>query len=230
MSDIVFRVGMLMYPGITQLDMNGPLEVLSAVESWQVDLVAKTRESVRCGRGFSWLPTTSFAEAPQYDLLVVPGGPGVDDAMLDPRTVDFVREQSAGARYVFGICTGPLLLGAAGCLHGLRASCHWQSADLLADFGATPTRERMTTDGRFFTSGGVTAGIDMALKVVGDLVSTEAAQTIQLLLEYDPAPPFDSGSPDRAPRAVREQLDALSQDRMKRRQYAIARAAAILHP
>ena len=184
-----------------------------------------TLSHVRCGRGFQFVPTVSFSQAPQYDLLVVPGGPGVDDAMLNRSIVEFVRDQAKHAAYVFGICTGSLLLAATGCLTGRRASCHWQAVDFLSRFGVVPSRQRMTVDGRFFTSGGVTAGIDMALKVVGELVGTEAAEGIQLLLEYDPEPPFHAGTPETAPSAVVERLEIASAQRKENRLKAVLAAS-----
>ncbi|MBN3803105.1 DJ-1/PfpI family protein [Paraburkholderia sp. Ac-20336] len=217
---------MVMFPGITQLDLTGPLEVLSAVAGWSVDLVSETTDPVPCGRGFRLVPTVRFSDAPLYDLLVVPGGPGVDDAMLNPVVVEFVRNQAKHAQYVFGICTGSLLLGAAGCLNGRRASCHWQAVDLLTHFGATPSRNRMTIDGRMFTSGGVTAGIDMALKVVGELAGKQVAEGIQLLLEYDPEPPFDAGTPETAPVDVVERLEVASTQRKANRREAVLSACA----
>ncbi|MCI3208648.1 dimethylglycine dehydrogenase [Pandoraea capi] len=225
MTDAPFCVGVVMFPGMTQLDMTGPLEVLSAVPGWTVDLVGEDLSPVTCGRGFQFVPTTDFSHAPQYNLLVVPGGPGVDHAMLNPKIVTFIREQAAHSDYVFGICTGSLLLGAAGCLKGVHASCHWQAVEFLTHFGAIPSRQRMTIDGRFFTSGGVTAGIDMALKVVGELVGETVAQGIQLLLEYDPEPPFNAGTPEVAPLAVVERLKDASAQRRENRLKAVLKAS-----
>ncbi|WP_087686500.1 DJ-1/PfpI family protein [Pandoraea sp. PE-S2R-1] len=225
MTNAAFRVGVVMFPGMTQLDMTGPLEVLSAVPGWTVDLIGETLSPVRCARGFSFMSTVDFSHAPQYDLLVVPGGPGVDEAMLNRSLVAFVRDQAAHAAYVFGICTGSLLLAATGCLAGRRASCHWQAVEFLTHFGVVPSRQRMTIDGRFFTSGGVTAGIDMALKVVGEIVGVEAAQGIQLLLEYDPEPPYRAGTPDVAPAAVVERLTLASAQRKNNRLKAVLAAS-----
>ncbi|AKC70756.1 DJ-1/PfpI family protein [Pandoraea oxalativorans] len=225
MTNAQLRVGVMMFAGMTQLDMTGPLEVLSAVPGWTVDLVAPTMSPVLCGKGFAFTPTVDFENAPQYDLLVVPGGPGVDDAMLDRTIVSFAQTQSSHSRYVFGICTGSLLLAAAGCLTGRRASCHWQAVEFLPYFGVIPSRDRMTIDGRFFTSGGVTAGIDMALKVVGELAGVDVAQGIQLLIEYDPEPPFQAGVPETAPAAVVERLTASTAARRERRLLAVLSAS-----
>lgn len=228
MSETAFGVGMVMFPGITQLDLTGPLEVLSSVPDWKVELVAHTMAPVVSGRGFAFSPTQTFDRAPQYDLLVVPGGPGVDAAMLDEPLVAFVQKQAACARYVFGICTGSLILGAAGLLNGRRASTHWQAVDFLASFGAIASHERMTVDGSLFTSGGVTAGIDMGLEVVGKIAGPEAAQSVQLLLEYDPAPPFNAGTPRTAPKDVFDKLQSASAARYAGRAKAVRQAAARL--
>jgi cyclohexyl-isocyanide hydratase len=225
MSEKALSVGMIMFPGITQLDLTGPLEVLSSVPDWKVELVAHTMAPVVSGRGFKFPPTQTFHCAPQYELLVVPGGPGVDVAILDEPLITFVRKQALGARYVFGICTGSLILGAAGLLNGRRASTHWQAVDFLSSFGAIASHERMTVDGSLFTSGGVTAGIDMALEVVGKIAGADVAQGVQLLLEYDPAPPFNAGTPRSAPKDVVDKLQAASSGRYADRADAVRKAA-----
>lgn len=225
MSTSKFRVGMVMFENITQLDLTGPLEVLSAVPGWHVDLLAASLRPVSSARGFPMQPTATFDDPARYDLFVVPGGPGVDAAMLDKTLIAFIRDRARDARYIFGICTGSLLLGAAGLLQGRRASCHWQATEFLRSFGAIPSEQRMTIDGNIFTSGGVTAGIDMALKVVGELVGTPAAEAVQLLLEYDPEPPFNAGTPRTAPRAVIEHMQAAGAERRAQRAAAVARAA-----
>ncbi|MGH8782192.1 DJ-1/PfpI family protein [Paraburkholderia sp.] len=229
MSNIATRTaGFLLYPNVTQLDLTGPFEVLSRLPGWKTEIVAASRAPVHSDRGLVIQPDTSFAEAGDYDLFVVPGGPGTDDAMLDAATVAFIRERGQRARYVFGICTGSLLLGAAGLLRGRRAGTHWQSRDLLAKFGATPSADRLTVDGNLFTSGGVTAGIDMALRVAAEVAGDDVAQQIQLQIEYDPEPPFNAGSPDVAPRAIVEQVVAASVQRIATRTAAVERAAAAL--
>ncbi|WP_233235374.1 DJ-1/PfpI family protein [Bordetella sp. LUAb4] len=188
------RANFALFEGVTQLDLTGPYEVLARAPGFQCDLVAKGPQAVRSDRGLMLVPTTTVAEAGPCDLLVVPGGPGTDAALQDPVWVDFVRTQAASAKWVFGICTGSLLLGAAGLLKGRRASCHWLARDLLAEFGAQPVDDRTTIDGKYFTSGGVTAGIDMALLVVANILDRAAAEQIQLQIEYDPAPPFPGGT------------------------------------
>ncbi|WP_207540707.1 DJ-1/PfpI family protein [Sabulicella rubraurantiaca] len=220
--------GLLLFPAMTQLDLTGPFEVLARLPGWRTEIVAKTLEPVRTDKGLVIAPATDFASAPQYDLIAVPGGPGTDEAILDPETVEFVRRQAMGARHVFGICTGSLLLGAAGLLRGRRAGGHWQARDLLAQFGAEVRDERMTQDGNIYTAGGVTSGIDMALRVVGDLAGEEVAQQIQLQIEYDPEPPFRAGTPKVAPRHIVERALAVTAERRRIRETAVAQAAANL--
>lgn len=221
--------GLLLFPGMTQLDLTGPFEVLARLPGWRTEIVSKTLDPVRTDKRLLITPDRDFAAAPQYDLLAVPGGPGTDDAILDPETVDFVRRQGSGARHVFGICTGSLLLGAAGLLRGRRAGGHWQARDLLAQFGAEVRDERMTLDGNVYTAGGVTSGIDMALRVVADLAGEEVAQQIQLQIEYDPEPPFRAGTPKVALPHIVERALAATVERRRIREKAVARAAANLH-
>ncbi len=221
-------VNMILLPGATQLDLTGPYEVLARLAGARVELVAASLDPVRTERGLTIVPTVARERAARADLFVVPGGPAVDDAMVDPAWVAFTASQAAGARWVFGICTGSLLLGAAGVLRGRRSSTHWQSRDLLARFGATPSDERMTVDGNVFTAGGVTAGIDMALRVAAEIAGEETARRIQLQIEYDPEPPFRSGTPRVAARETVEAILAGSARRRAAREAAVARAAAAL--
>ena len=224
------HVNFLLFEGLTQLDMTGPYEVLANAPGFTVDFVAKTLDPVRCDRGLRFVPTQTLASAPPCDLLVVPGGPGTDDAIVDPDWVDFTRRQGSEAQYVFGICTGSLLLGAAGLLRGKRASSHWRARELLSRFGARPSDERLCIDGTLFTAGGVTSGIDMALKVVAELCGEETAKLIQLQIEYDPKPPFPGGTPKTSEPAVVERYLAMSQARFERRALAVDRAAAAMAP
>lgn len=220
--------GLLIFPGLTQLDMTGPYEVLARLPGWRAEIVARTLDPVRTDKGLTLLPTMDFASAPQLDLLVVPGGPGTDDLLLDAEAVAFVRRQGLAADHVFGICTGSLLLGAAGLLRGRRAGGHWSARDLLAQFGATPSDARMTVDGNLYTAGGVTSGIDMALRLAADLVGEDAAQQIQLQIEYDPEPPFRAGTPFVAPPHILERAKAGGASRRALRESLVAQAAARL--
>ena len=158
----------------------------------------------------------------------MPGGPGTDDAMLDEQWVKFVRDQAAKARWIFGICTGSLLLGAAGLLRGRRSGGHWLARDLLTQFGATVVDDRMVVDGNIFTSGGVTAGIDMAFRVVAEIAGEEAAKRIQLQIEYDPEPPFRSGTPFTASQDTIAAQREAGAARRKIREAAVAKAAEVL--
>jgi cyclohexyl-isocyanide hydratase len=217
---------MLLFPGMTQLDLTGPFEVLARIPGCRVEIVAKHAGPVVTDKGLVITADRDFATAPQYDLIAVPGGPGTDDAILDAETVRFVRHQAEGARYIFGICTGSLLLGAAGLLVGRRSGGHWQARDLLAQFGAIVSDDRMTVDGNIYTAGGVTSGIDMALHVAAVIAGDEAAQQLQLQIEYDPEPPFKSGTPFVAPPAIVERALSATKARRRIREDSVALAAA----
>ncbi len=196
--------GLLLFPRVQQLDLTGPYEVFASLPGARVDLVARSMEPVMSATGLTLMPTTTFADCPQLDVLCVPGGSGVNALMTDAGTLDFVRMQAAEARYVTSVCTGALVLGAAGLLRGRRATTHWNAHDLLAAFGAVPTQGRVVRDGNLLTGGGVTAGIDFALTLAAEIMGREAAEVAQLSLEYAPAPPFDAGTPGTAPPDVME--------------------------
>lgn len=192
------HIAFLLFPDVTQLDLTGPAQVLSRMGNVTLDLVARTRDPVRTDALFDLLPTATFEEVPRADILCVPGGFGVVAAMEDAATLAWLREVAEGAAWVTSVCTGSLLLGAAGLLKGYRAGCHWGSRDQLAWFGAEPVAERVVFDRNRVTGGGVTAGIDFALALTAAIRGEEHAKFVQLSLEYDPAPPFDSGSPEQA--------------------------------
>lgn len=222
------QIGILVFPGVTQLDMTGPLQVFSSVS--QVHLLWKRIEPVRSDTVLTLTPTTTLAECPQLDVICVPGGMGTDDLVNDQEVLDFLRAQAKEARYVTSVCTGSLVLGAAGLLEGYRAATHWIATDLLALFGAQPSEERVCIDRNRVTGGGVTAGIDFALTLVSMLIDRATAEAIQLRMEYNPAPPFDAGSPKTAPAEVL----ALTRERYApsqvRRIETAKRAAARLRP
>ncbi len=220
--------GLLLFPGMTQLDLTGPYEVIARLPGWRTEVVGKTIHPVKTDRGLVITPSVAFAEAPQFDLLIIPGGPGTDDAILDAETVEFVRRQGAAAKHVFGICTGSLLLGAAGLLKGKRAGGHWAARDLLTQFGAEVSDARMTKDGNIYTAGGVTSGIDMALQVVADLAGEDVAMGIQLQIEYDPAPPFNAGTPFVAPPEIVAKARSTGAPRRAIRAAAVETAAETL--
>jgi cyclohexyl-isocyanide hydratase len=197
-----FNIGFVIFPNLTQLDFTGPLEVLHRLPESKIHIVAKSLDPVPSDCGLSLLPTTTFKDCCQLDLICVPGGGGVVGIMTDRETVDFVRKQAAGARYVTSVCTGAFVLGVAGLLKGRRATTHWAYTGLLALVGATFEKARIVKDGNVVTAGGVASGIDFALHIATEIVGEETAQAIQLSIEYDPAPPFASGHPDRAPASV----------------------------
>jgi len=192
------RIAMLLFPDLTQLDLTGPFEVLTRLPGAEVSLVWKSLDAVRSGTGLCISPTATLLDAPQADVLFVPGGTGLVPLLGDPAVLEFVQRQAAGARYVTAVCTGSLLLGAAGLLEGYRATTHWAFHEFLARCGAIAVRERVVVDRTRITGGGVTAGIDFALRLASELCDEQTARAIQLGLEYDPEPPFDSGSPERA--------------------------------
>jgi len=199
---MTISIGMLLFPKITQLDLTGPYEVLARMPEVQISLLWKSLDPVTAGTGLTILPSLRLAEAPQLDVLVVPGGFGVVPLLDDPEVLAFLRRQALTARYVTAVCTGSLLLGAAGLLEGYEATTHWAYHELLALCGATPTKKRVVVDRNRITGGGVTAGIDFALRLVAELSSEDTARGIQLGLEYDPEPPFRAGTPELAGEAL----------------------------
>ena len=221
-----FQTGLLLFPNLTQLDMTGPYEVFTKFPDSEVHLLWKSLEPVTAAGGMRLLPSTTFADCPQLDLLCVPGGAGMNPLLNDEEVLDFLRRQASGARYVTSVCTGSLVLGAAGLLRGRRATTHWMSLPMLAAFGCEPVAERVVVDGKVITGGGVTAGIDFALTVAGELLGAEAAERIQLGMEYDPHPPFDAGSPERAGPSVVEAVSAAAAARQTEREVEIERATA----
>ena len=199
---MTIEVGLLLFDRVQQLDLTAPYEVFASAARARVHLVAATLEVVTSATGLLLAPTMSFAECPSLDALCVPGGVGVNALLQDQATLDFVRRQAAGAQFIASVCTGALVLGAAGLLRGRRATTHWSAHHLLAAFGAVPVKARVVQDGNLLTGGGVTAGIDLALRLVAELAGQAAAEAIQLHLEYAPDPPFAAGSPDTAPADV----------------------------
>ena len=202
------RIGMLIFPRMTQLDLTGPYEVLARLPDTAVDLVARTLDPVKTDRGLQIVPTVTFADCPPLDVIMVPGGPGQQDLMENETVLEFLRKQAASAKYITSVCTGSLVLGAAGLLKGRRATCHWAAIDHLKLLGAIPVRERVVADGNIVTGAGVASGIDFALKLAAILEGERVAREIQLQIEYDPDPPFDSGSPKNASPAMLEALTA----------------------
>src|SRR3954468_1215082 len=202
------RIGMFLFPKITQLDLTAPFEVFSRLPDAQVSLFWKSRDAVTSSTGLTIVPDTTLADAPQFDVLCVPGGFGVVPLLQDSEVLEFLRRQATNARYVTAVCTGSLLLGAAGLLAGYSATTHWAYHDLLERCGARPVRQRVVVDRNRITAGGVTAGIDFALRLAAEMYGEQVARSIQLTIEYDPEPPFDSGSPERStPELVQQVRD-----------------------
>jgi len=222
------QIGLMLFPKVTQLDFTGPLQVFSSVPGAKVHLIWKRIEPVPSDSVLVLTPTVSFADCPQLDVICVPGGLGADDMIEDEEMLDFLRQQAKGAKYITSVCTGSLVLGAAGLLQGYRAATHWTAMEFLSAFGATPTKTRVCVDRNRVTGGGVTAGIDFALTLVSIMVDRPTAEAIQLRLEYNPAPPFNSGSPDTAPPEVLASMkDRIAQNQIRRGEM-IERAAAKL--
>ncbi|MHA1528278.1 MAG: DJ-1/PfpI family protein [Alphaproteobacteria bacterium] len=193
------RIGLALFPGLCQLDMTGPHEVLVRLPGAQVEVVARTGAPVATDRGLTITPDTTLADAPQYDVFVMPSGPGQQELMDDEDWLGFLREQAGGAQVMMGVCTGALVMGAAGLLRGYQATTHWSCHDLLALLGAEPVDRRVVIDRDRLTAAGVTSGIDGALALARMLCGREVTERIQLGMEYRPEPPTDAGSPRTAP-------------------------------
>ena len=221
-----FQIGLLLFPRLTQLDLTGPYEVFIRFPDSDVHLVAKSPDPVVADGGLRLLPSTTFAECPKLDLVCVPGGAGMNPLLNDRETLDFLRGQASGVRYVTSVCTGSLVLGAAGLLRGKRATTHWMSLPMLAAFGCESVAERVVVDGNIITGGGVTAGIDFALTVASEWFGAETAKKIQLGIEYAPYPPFDSGTPERADPSVVAALREAAAARQNERESAVEEASA----
>lgn len=201
-TDKPLTIGSLLFEGIDQIDLTGPFEVLSRIPNSTYRLYGKTAAPVRDLKGLMLTPDAAITDAAQLDVLHVPGGFGQEALMDDTEVLDWIARQAAGAHAVFSVCTGALLCGAAGLLKDRRATTHWASFHLLEYFGAIPVNERVVVDGNWVFAAGVTAGIDGALRLAAELRGVEAAQGIQLYMVYAPEPPFDSGTPERAPKAI----------------------------
>jgi cyclohexyl-isocyanide hydratase len=205
----LFNIGFVIFPDLTQLDFTGPLQVLSRLPQSAVHIIAKSAAPVPSDCGLSLVPTHTFSNCPPLDLICIPGGSeGVAGIINDGETIDFVRQKAGAAKYVTSVCTGAFVLGVAGLLKGRRATTHWAYTELLPLVGATYEKARVVKDGKVITGGGVTAGIDLGLSVIAEIAGEITARKVQLGIEYDPAPPFDSGHPDRAPDLKAELLSA----------------------
>jgi cyclohexyl-isocyanide hydratase len=213
------QIGILVFPNVQQLDLTGPFEVFASLPGTTVHLVWKTTAPIIASTGLVMQPTISYADCPQLDVVCVPGGAGINPLLHDTETLDFLKHQAPGCAYVTSVCTGALVLGAAGLLAGKKATTHWSAHDLLARYGAIPTQGRVVRDGNLFSGGGVTAGIDFALTLAAELEGEATAQGVQLFLEYAPEPPFNAGRPETAPpevlAAIRKRGAAMRAEREK---------------
>jgi cyclohexyl-isocyanide hydratase len=220
---MALEIGLLVFPNVQQLDLTGPYEVLASLPGASVHLVWKTRDPVISSTGLILQPTIDMEGCPQLDIICVPGGVGVNPLLEDTETLDFLRAQAKGARYVTSVCTGALVLGAAGLLAGKRATTHWASHDLLGTLGALPVPARVVRDGHIFSGGGVTAGIDFALTLAEEVAGRDEAEAIQLQLEYAPEPPFDAGRPDRCRATILERVRESGRALRKEREVLVQR-------
>jgi cyclohexyl-isocyanide hydratase len=222
------QIGLLLFPKLTQLDLTGPVQVFGSAPGAKLHLIWKRIEPIASDSVLTLTPTVTFADCPQLDVICVPGGSGTDDMVNDEEVLAFLRGQAGQAKYITSVCTGSLVLGAAGLLTGYRAATHWTARDHLAAFGAIASKERVCIDRNRITGGGVTAGIDFALTLIAHLIDRKTAEAIQLRLEYNPAPPFNAGSPDTAPAEVLALINERIAQSKARRAEAIERAAARL--
>ncbi len=219
-------IGLLFFPGMTQLDVTGPFEVLARLPGARMHLLWKRIEPITSDVGLTLMPTTTFDDCPELDVLCVGGGPGQIAVMDDPEVMAFVAKAGASARYVTSVCAGSLILAGAGLLDGYRSACHWLSRDQLAPLGAIPVAERIVVDRNRISGGGVTAGIDFAFQLAAELCGEDVAKRLQLLLEYDPQPPFavsERTAPDNALAAIREAARPMLESRREAGERALAR-------
>jgi cyclohexyl-isocyanide hydratase len=219
------KIGFLLFPDITQLDLTGPAQVLSRMPGATMHFAATTLDAVMSDCGLALVPTVTLADCPQLDIVCVPGGYGTTALMTDDVVLDWLRAQAATARFVTSVCTGSLVLAAAGLLDGYRAGCHWAWGDQLAAFGATFTKERTVIHRNRITAGGVTSGIDFAFRLIEQTHGRDVAEAIQLVLEYDPQP-LGGGTPATARPEILAMVEAVYAKRLPAIRAASADAAA----
>ncbi|WCM49888.1 DJ-1/PfpI family protein [Pseudomonas sp. WJP1] len=225
---MTLQIGFLLFPQVQQLDLTGPYDVLASLPDVKVHLIWKDLMPITASTGLVLKPTVTFDDCPALDVICVPGGSGVGPLMEDESTLAFIKAQAANARYVTSVCTGALVLGAAGLLKGKRATTHWAYHELLAPLGAIAVADRVVRDGNLLTGGGITAGIDFALTLAAELFDQDTAELVQLQLEYAPAPPFQAGSPKTAPARVLEEARQRAASSLKLRAQITERAATKL--
>lgn len=233
-ADKHLQIGSLLFEGIDQIDLTGPFEVLSRIPNVTYKLYGKSDAPIRDIKGLRLTPDATIQEAPQLDVLHVPGGFGQEALMHDAEVINWIASQATKAHSVFSVCTGALLCGAAGLLKGRRATTHWASFHLLPLFGAIPVNERVVEDGDWVFAAGVTAGIDGALRLAANLRGSDVARGIQLYMQYAPEPPFNSGTPESAPKATLEQsrqiVRAITEQREKTAREVAARLGITAEP
>ena len=212
---MALEIGLLLYPRLTQLDLTAPFELFHRVPDARVHLIWKDTRPVHSDSGLGLIPTTTLDDCPQLDVICVPGGFGQQKLMTDDVVLDFLRRQARSARYVTSVCTGALVLGAAGLLDGYQATTHWAFMELLPAFGARPVEKRVVIDRNRITGGGVTAGLDFGLTVVSELCGENVAKLLQLGIEYDPDPPYRSGHPRSADPALVEEIRSRLSERLR---------------
>lgn len=212
-----FRIVFILYPRLTQLDFTGPYEVLARVPNTEVIIASKDGGALRTEMGLTFADLAKLTDVASADMIMIPGGPGQTEAMQDAGFMAEVKRLGADAKYITSVCTGSLILAAAGLLSGKRAGSHWAYRELLGAFGAIPDDARVVRDGNAITGGGVTAGIDIALTIAAELAGDDVAKMIQLAIEYAPAPPFNSGRPETAEEktvaAVKQLFSGFAQQR-----------------
>lgn len=223
------NIGVLVFPGMTSLDALGPFEILARTPDSTTHLVWKTCEPFRGDTGLIVTPSMSFKDAPQFDVLVVPGGPGQNDFMADEELFTFLRQQADKAKWITSVCTGSLLLAAAGLLDGYKSTCHWLSLEFLRMFPVDVQEDRVVVDRNRASGGGVTSGLDFAFTMLALLRGEDVAKKMQLFMEYDPAPPFRSGHPRVAEAKTVEEVKTLAQPMIERRREICAAAATRLN-
>ena len=214
-------IGMVIFPNLTQLDLTGPYEVFGRLPATKVLLIAESLEPLKSDNGLLLTPDETFDTAPQVDILFVPGGRGIFEAMQSEKLINFLQQQAVNAKYITSVCTGSLVLAAAGLLTGYKATTHWLSLHLLKMFNVEVVEERVVIDRNRITGGGVTAGIDFGLFVVAKLFGEDAAKETQLMMEYNPTPPFNAGSPKTAEKEIVDRVIATRKDIQKEREELI---------
>jgi cyclohexyl-isocyanide hydratase len=228
-ASATIEIGILFFPGMTQLDVTGPFEVLARLPGARIHLLWKTIEPITSDVGLTLMPTTAFADCPKLDVLCVGGGPGQAALMEDQEVMDFVARAGESARYVTSVCAGSFILAGAGLLNGYRSACHWLSRDQLSIYGVIPVAERIVIDGNRISGGGVTAGIDFGFQLAAILCGDEVAKRLQLFLEYDPQPPFDISERNAPPEliaSIRAAARPMLEDRARSNERAMARLKA----